>query len=88
MKRNGFLLGEHLLALGVLITGVTFFVITAHSMLCSNRQLEERLVAARLCKEYLYTGNVSYQSDYQLRQKNGSIIVSKGRQNILEIKKC
>ncbi|HJF54557.1 MAG TPA: hypothetical protein K8W06_05355 [Limosilactobacillus coleohominis] len=88
MKRNGFLLGEHLLALGVLITGVTFFVITAHSMLCSNRQLEERLVAARLCKEYLYTGNVGYQSDYQLRQKKGSIIVSKDQQTILEIKKC
>lgn len=57
-------------------------------MLCSNRQLEERLVAARLCKEYLYTGNIGYQSDYQLRQKNGSVIVSKDQQTILEIKKC
>ena len=63
MKRNGFLLGEHLLALGVLITGVTFFVITAHSILVSNRRLEERLVAARLCKEYRIEGPTEHSGD-------------------------
>lgn len=88
MKRNGFLLGEHLIALGILITGITFFILTAQSILSQNTKMEEQLVAARLCKESLSTGMIARETGYQLNIKRDRMTVVKHRRIILEIVKC
>ncbi len=88
MKRNGFLLGENLLAFGILIIGVTFLITTTRSIVTQKSMMEERLVAARLCKETLSTGKCIHQAGYQIKRRRGDLRVVKHGRVILEICKC
>lgn len=87
MKSEGFILSEHLIGLGILALGITFYVITLHALLDAHTRMEEQVKSARICKEYLATKTYANDDGYRVSASKGQISVSHGNRKIVELKK-
>lgn len=70
-----------------MILGVTFMTIMTFSLMNQKRQMENKLVAARLCKETLSTGNFASSGSYRVHRNSSGISVLLGNQHLLSIRK-
>lgn len=85
MKSNGFILSEQIIALGMMMIGIVFFTMSIESLGMQQKRMEERLIAARMCKEHLQSGQATPHSGYHLAQTGHYLRVSYCHHKVLEI---
>lgn len=85
MRSNGFILSEQMLALGIVIVGLSFFAMSMGALRQGRVQMEERLIATRLCRERLYSGQAAVPPGYRLRKTAQRVEVFHNQRKVLEI---
>ncbi|WP_251547151.1 hypothetical protein [Limosilactobacillus caecicola] len=87
MKSTGFILSEQIVALAIIVMAVMIFTITTRGLISQQQRMQDRLVAARLVKEYVYSHHTSTVSGYSVHQDSSRVIeVWKDHQKVLELK--
>lgn len=85
MKRSGFILGEHLIGLTIILIGITFFVTTTQLLVAQKKRMEEQVIATRIACEKVNSGCYLADREYHVIQSSTAVVVMHQGREVLRI---